>query len=91
MDADYQPRARCNESITVGEGVATKPLGTRDDVTVHFAQVTPHKQVIGFQRRNPRTDGQGLSDEDLNRNVTMHARSAGHPVWARRGYADDVR
>jgi DEAD/DEAH box helicase domain-containing protein len=48
--------------MTIEEDIATKPLATRDDVTVHFADVTRRKQVTGFQRRDHRT-GEVLSEE----------------------------
>jgi len=62
---DHQTRVQYEESITVEEDIATKPLATRDDVTVHFADVTRRKQVTGFQRRDHRT-GEVLSEEPLD-------------------------
>lgn len=62
---DHQTRVQYEESMTIEEDVATKPLATRDDVTVHFADVTRRKQVTGFQRRDHRT-GEILSEESLD-------------------------
>ena len=59
---DHQTRVQYEESMTIEEDIATKPLATRDDVTVHFADVTRRKQVTGFQRRDHRT-GEVLSEE----------------------------
>ncbi|MFT4890656.1 MAG: DEAD/DEAH box helicase domain-containing protein [Halobacteriales archaeon] len=62
---DHQTRVQYEESMTIEEDVATKPLATREDVTVHFANVTRRKQVTGFQRRDHRT-GKILSEESLD-------------------------
>jgi DEAD/DEAH box helicase domain-containing protein len=62
---DHQTRVQFDESMTIEEEIATKPLATRDDVTVHFADVTRRKQVTGFQRRNHRT-GEITSEESLD-------------------------
>ena len=62
---DHQTRVQYEESMTIEEDIATKPLATRDDVTVHFADVTRRKQVTGFQRRDHRT-GETLSEESLD-------------------------
>lgn len=64
-ESDHQTRVQYEESMTIEEDVATKPLATRDDVTVHFADVTRRKQVTGFQRRDHRT-GEILSEESLD-------------------------
>lgn len=64
-DSDHQTRVQFDESMTIEEDIATKPLATRDDVTVHFAEVTRRKQVTGFQRRDHRT-GEILSEESLD-------------------------
>jgi DEAD/DEAH box helicase domain-containing protein len=64
-DSDHQTRVQFDESMTIEEDIATKPLATRDDVTVHFAEVTRRKQVTGFQRRDHRT-GEILSEELLD-------------------------
>jgi DEAD/DEAH box helicase domain-containing protein len=64
-DSDHQTRVQFDESMTVEEDIATKPLATRDDVTVHFADVTRRKQVTGFQRRDHRT-GEITSEESLD-------------------------
>ncbi len=64
-EGDHQTRVQYEESMIIEEDVATKPLATRDDVTVHFADVTRRKQVTGFQRRDHRT-GEILSEESLD-------------------------
>jgi len=64
-DSDHQTRVRFDESMTIEEDIATKPLATRDDVTVHFADVTRRKQVTGFQRRDHRT-GEIMSETSLD-------------------------
>ena len=64
-ESDHQTRVQYEESMTIEEDVATNPLATRDDVTVHFADVTRRKQVTGFQRRDHRT-GEILSEESLD-------------------------
>jgi DEAD/DEAH box helicase domain-containing protein len=64
-ESDHQTRVQYDESMTVEEDIATKPLATREDVTVHFAEVTRRKQVTGFQRRDHRT-GEILSEEPLD-------------------------
>ena len=64
-DSDYQTRVQYEESMTIGGDIDTKPLATRDDVTVHFADVTRRKRVTGFQRRDHRT-GEILSEESLD-------------------------
>lgn len=63
-DSDHQTRVQYEESMTIEEDSATKPLATRDDVTVHFADVTRRKQVTGFQRRDHRT-GEIMTEEAL--------------------------
>ncbi|WP_254840077.1 DEAD/DEAH box helicase [Natronomonas marina] len=64
-DSDHQTRVQYEESMTIEEDIATKPLATRDDVTVHFADVTRRKQVTGFQRRDHRT-GEIMTEESLD-------------------------
>jgi len=64
-ESDHQTRVQFDESMTIEENIATKPLATRDDVTVHFADVTRRKQVTGFQRRDHRT-GAIMSEELLD-------------------------
>ncbi len=64
-ESDHQTRVQYDESMTIEEDIATKPLATREDVTVHFADVTRRKQVTGFQRRDHRT-GEILSEESLD-------------------------
>ncbi|MFB6297601.1 MAG: DEAD/DEAH box helicase [Salinirussus sp.] len=64
-ESDYRTRAQYDESITIEGEIATKPLATREDVTVHFADVTRRKRVTGFQRRDHRT-GEILSEESLD-------------------------
>ena len=63
--SDHQTRVRFDESITIEEDITTKQLATREDVTVHFADVTRRKQVTGFQRRDHRT-GEILSEQSLD-------------------------
>jgi DEAD/DEAH box helicase domain-containing protein len=63
--SDHQTRVQYDESMTIEEEIAAKPLATRDDVTVHFAEVTRRKQVTGFQRRDPRT-GEIMTEESLD-------------------------
>jgi DEAD/DEAH box helicase domain-containing protein len=63
-ESDHQTRVQYEESMTIEGDIATKPLATREDVTVHFADVTRRKQVTGFQRRDHRT-GEILSEESL--------------------------
>ena len=63
-DSDHQTRVQYEESMTIERDIATKPLATRDDVTVHFADVTRRKQVTGFQRRDHRT-GEIMTEEPL--------------------------
>ena len=63
--SDHQTRVQFDESMTIEEEIATKPLATRDDVTVHFAEVTRRKQVTGFQHRDPRT-GEIMTEESLD-------------------------
>jgi len=64
-ESDYRTRVRYEESMTVEEDIATKPLSTREDVTVHFADVTRRKRVTGFQRRDHRT-GEVPNEESLD-------------------------
>jgi len=64
-DSDHQTRVTFDESITIEEDITTKQLATREDVTVHFADVTRRKQVTGFQRRDHRT-GEILSQQSLD-------------------------
>jgi DEAD/DEAH box helicase domain-containing protein len=64
-ESDHQTRVQYDESMTIEEDIATKPLATRDDVTVHFADVTRRKQVTGFQRRDHRT-GEIMSEGSLD-------------------------
>ena len=64
-ESDHQTRVQFEESMTIEEDITTKPLATREDVTVHFADVTRRKQVTGFQRRDHRT-GEIISEEPLN-------------------------
>jgi len=64
-ESDHQTRVQFDESMTIEEDIETKPLATRDQVTVHFADVTRRKQVTGFQRRDHRT-GEILSEELLD-------------------------
>ena len=64
-ESDHQTRVQSTESMRIEEDIATKPLETRDDVTVHFAAVTRRKEVTGFQRRDHRT-GEILSEESLD-------------------------
>jgi DEAD/DEAH box helicase domain-containing protein len=64
-ESDYQTRVQYDESMTIEEDIETKSLATREDVTVHFADVTRRKQVTGFQRRDHRT-GEILSEESLD-------------------------
>jgi DEAD/DEAH box helicase domain-containing protein len=47
-ESDHQTRVQFEESMTIEEDITTKPLATREDVTVHFADVTRRKQVTGF-------------------------------------------
>jgi len=63
-ESDHQTRVQYEESMTIEEDIATKLLATRDDVTVHFADVTRRKRVTGFQRRDHRT-GEIMSEESL--------------------------
>ena len=64
-ESDFQTRVQYTESMQIEEDIATKPLATRKDVTVHFADVTRKKQVTGFQRRDHRT-GEIVSEETLD-------------------------
>lgn len=64
-ESDHQTRVQFEESMTIEEDITTKSLATREDVTVHFADVTRRKQVTGFQRRDHRT-GEIISDESLD-------------------------
>lgn len=64
-ESDHQTRVQFEESMTIEEDITTKPLATREDVTVHFADVTRRKQVTGFQRRDHRT-GEIISEESLD-------------------------
>jgi DEAD/DEAH box helicase domain-containing protein len=64
-ESDHQTRVQYDESMTIEEDIATKPLATREDVTVHFADVTRRKQVTGFQRRDHRT-GEILKEDSLD-------------------------
>lgn len=64
-ESDHQTRVQYDESMTIEEDIATKPLATREDVTVHFADVTRRKQVTGFQRRDHRT-GEILNEDSLD-------------------------
>jgi len=64
-ESDHQTRVQFEESMTIEEDITTKPLATREDVTVHFADVTRRKQVTGFQRRDHRT-GEIITDESLD-------------------------
>jgi DEAD/DEAH box helicase domain-containing protein len=64
-ESDYRTRVRYEESMTVEEDIATRPLSTREDVTVHFANVTRRKRVTGFQRRDHRT-GEVPNEESLD-------------------------
>ncbi len=64
-ESDHQTRVQFEESMTIEEDITSKPLATREDVTVHFADVTRRKQVTGFQRRDHRT-GEILHEESLD-------------------------
>ena len=64
-ESDHQTRVQFEESMTIEEDITTKSLATREDVTVHFADVTRRKQVTGFQRRDHRT-GEIISDDSLD-------------------------
>ena len=64
-ESDFQTRVQYIESMHIEEDIATKPLATREDVTVHFADVTRKKQVTGFQRRDHRT-GEIVTEETLD-------------------------
>jgi len=63
--SDHQTRVQYEESMDIEEDIATKPLETREDVTVHFSAVTRRKQITGYQRRDHRT-GEVLSEESLD-------------------------
>ena len=64
-ESDQRTRVQFEESMTIEEDITSKPLATREDVTVHFADVTRRKQVTGFQRRDHRT-GEILHEESLD-------------------------
>ena len=64
-DAEYQTRVQYDETITVDRDLESKPLATRDDVLVRFAEVTRRKRVTGFVRRNP-VSGEQLGHDLLN-------------------------
>jgi DEAD/DEAH box helicase domain-containing protein len=63
--ADYFTRVLHDKTITVEEDLTAQPLGTRDDVTVHFAEVEMRKQITGFQRFDS-SSGQPMGTEELD-------------------------
>lgn len=63
--ANYYTRVLHEKAITVERELTTKRLATNDDVAVRFADVTMHKQITGFERRDSRT-GEVLGQESLD-------------------------
>ncbi|PSQ34017.1 ATP-dependent helicase [Halobacteriales archaeon SW_12_69_24] len=63
--ADYFTRVLHDKRITVEDTVASKPLRTREDVTIRFADVEMRKQITGFQRFDAST-GTSLGTEELD-------------------------
>ena len=62
--ADYFTRVRHDKTITVERDIAEKEIATRPDVPVRFADVTMHKQITGFERRDGKS-GELLGERSL--------------------------
>lgn len=62
--ADYYTQVLHEKSISVEGDREETALSTREDVTVRFADITMHKQITGFERRDRRS-GESLGREAL--------------------------
>jgi DEAD/DEAH box helicase domain-containing protein len=64
--ANYYTQVLHEKQITVEQDRLETELPNRDDVSVQFADVTMHKQITGFERRDQRTgEPQGRESLDL--------------------------
>jgi DEAD/DEAH box helicase domain-containing protein len=63
--ADYHTKVLHEKAMTVEADLLETTLPTREDVPVRFADVTMHKQITGFERRDSRT-GAPLGQEELD-------------------------
>jgi DEAD/DEAH box helicase domain-containing protein len=63
--AEYYTQVRHEKSMVVDDDREEKRLSTCEDVTVRFADVTMHKQITGFERRDSRS-GEVLGQEALD-------------------------
>ena len=63
--ADYFTRVLHDKQITVEEDLDAEPLETREDVSVHFAEIELRTQITGFQRFDAST-GESLGTEELD-------------------------
>ncbi|QSG05261.1 DEAD/DEAH box helicase [Halapricum desulfuricans] len=63
--ADHYTQVLHDKEITVDRDREGKAFPTREDVTVRLADVTMHKQITGFERRD-RSSGEVLGRETLD-------------------------
>jgi len=63
--ANHYTQVLHEKAITVEDDRDETGLSSRDDVTVRFADVTMHKQITGFERRDRRS-GEPLGRESLD-------------------------
>ena len=63
--ADYFTRVRHDKTITVDADLDERAMTARPDVPVRFAEVTMHKQITGFERRDG-TTGELLGERSLD-------------------------
>ncbi len=63
--ANHYTQVLHEKSITVENDREETTLSTRDDVAVRFADITMHKQITGFERRDQRS-GESLGQESLD-------------------------
>ena len=57
--ADWYTHALHDKAVTVDRDRESRPLPTREDVTVHFADLTVRTQITGYERRD-RSTGESL-------------------------------
>ena len=62
--ADHYTRTLHEKTITVERDRSERPLATREDVRVRFADVTMRKQITGYERRDAKT-GETVGRETL--------------------------
>jgi DEAD/DEAH box helicase domain-containing protein len=63
--ANHYTKVRHEKRITVDEDREATTLSGRDDIAVRFGDITMHKQITGFERRDARS-GETLGEEPLD-------------------------